>query len=404
MMPTDAMLAGYRILDLSQYLAGPMITRLLAEMGPEIIKVELAPGGDPSRQLAYIVDGRSSVYVQSNRGKKSVCVDWNTDEGLAVIRDLVGEVDVVIENFANGVLKRRGLHYEALREINPNLVMVSISAYGETSPWAARPGFDGVIQATSGLMHMTGDPDGPPSMVGFAIADNSTAVHGFAALGYALLHRERTGEGQHIDIAMVDVMFHMQDQLSQYSASRGKFHPNRVGRHHPLYCPIGTYELADGYGLLLVLQRQWANLTGAMGRPDLTDDPRFADAEARVKNAEELIGIIQDWFLTFESSAAAVEHCERHHVPFGAVMEPIDAIGHPHFEARNMVRRVEDPFIEGLMVPGTPFKFSAQPERMAEPAPLLGEHNREVLSDLLGYSDEHIADLERSETIQHGDR
>ncbi|MGI9616601.1 MAG: CaiB/BaiF CoA transferase family protein, partial [Acidimicrobiales bacterium] len=299
---------------------------------------------------------------------------------------------------------RRGLHYEALREINPNLIMVSISAYGETSPWAARPGFDGVIQATSGLMHMTGDPEGPPSMVGFAIADNSTAVHGFAALGYALLHRERTGEGQHIDIAMVDVMFHMQDQLSQYSASGGTFHPNRIGRHHPLYCPIGTYELADGFGFLLVLQRQWANLTGAMGRPDLTDDPRFADAEARVDNAVELIAIIQDWFLTFESTTAAVEHCERHHVPFGAVMEPIDAIGHPHFEARNMVRRVEDPFIDGLMVPGTPFKFSAQPERTAEPAPLLGEHNREVLADVLGYSEERIADLERSRILQNGDR
>ena len=403
-MPTEAMLAGYRVLDLSQYLAGPMITRLLAEMGPEIVKVELAPGGDPSRHLAYIVDGRSSVYVQSNRGKKSVCVDWNTDEGLAVIRDLVAEVDVVIENFANGVLRRRGLHYEALRAVNPELIMVSISAYGETSPWAARPGFDGVIQATSGLMHMTGDPDGPPSMVGFAIADNSTAVHGFAALGYALLHRERTGEGQHIDIAMADVMFHMQDQLSQYSASKGAFHPNRVGRHHPLYCPIGTYELADGYGLLLVLQRQWANLTEAMGRPDLTDDPRFADAQARVEHADELIGIIQDWFLTFESSAAAVEHCERHRVPFGAVMEPIDAIDHPHFEARNMVRRVDDPFIDGLMVPGTPFKFSAQPERLAEPAPLLGEHNREVLSTMLGYSDERIADLESAAVLQHGDR
>jgi CoA:oxalate CoA-transferase len=403
-MPTDAMLKGYRILDLSQYLAGPMITRLLAEMGPEIIKVELAPDGDPSRGLAYIVDGRSSIYVQSNRGKKSVCVDWGTEAGLGVIRDLVAEVDVVIENFANGVLERRGLHYEALRKINPELIMVSISAYGETSPWSHRPGFDGVIQATSGLMHMTGDPEGPPSMVGFAIADNSTAVHGFAALGYAMLHRERTGEGQHIDIAMADVMFHMQDQMSQYSASKGAFHPNRVGRHHPLYCPVGTYEVADGYGFLLVLQRQWPNLAKAMGRPDLIGDQRFATADARVEHAGELIPMIEQWLLTFDSLDSAVAHCEEHHVPFGAIMEPIEAIGHPHFEARNMVRRVEDPFIDGLMVPGTPFKFSAQPERVSDPAPLLGEHNREVLIGVLGYSDEQISELEQDEVLRHGDR
>jgi len=398
------MLKGYRILDLSQYLAGPMITRLLAELGPEIIKVELAPEGDPSRQLAWIVDGRSSVYVQTNRGKQSICIDWNTEEGLQIIKDLVATSDVVIENFANGVLERRGLDYEQLIKVNPELVMVSISAYGQTSPWSDRPGFDGVIQATSGLMHMTGDPEGPPSMVGFAIADNSTAVHGFAALGYALLHRERTGEGQHIDIAMADVMFHLQDQLSQYSASKGQFHPNRVGQHHSLYCPIGTYEVADGYGFLLVLQRQWKNLCEAMGRPDLENDPRFAEASARVENRTELIKLIQEWFLAFPSGDAAVEHCRRHRVPFGLVMDPIDAIGHPHFEARNMIRRVEDPWIDGLMIPGFPLKFSAQPERVAHRAPTLGEHNRSVMSDLLGYDDERITELESTGVVRRGDR
>lgn len=403
-MSTDAMLAGYRILDLSQYLAGPMVTRLLAEMGPEIIKVELAPNGDPARSLAYVVDGRSSVFVQTNRGKSGLCIDWNTEDGLAIIRDLVANVDVVIENFANGVLERRGLDYEQLRKINPKLVMASISAYGQSSPWSDRPGFDGVIQATSGLMHMTGDPNGPPAMVGFAIADNSTAVHAFAALGYALLHRERTGEGQHIDIAMADVLFHLQDQLSMYSASKGAFHPNRVGRHHPLYCPIGIYETVDGYGFLLVLDRQWSNLTEAMGRPDLTDDPRFADGSARRDNAAELIPIIQDWFLTFASGEEAVAHCAHHRVPFGLVMEPIEAIGHPHYEARNMIRRVEDPFIEGLLVPGFPLKFSAQQERVASPAPLLGEHNREVLEGLLGYEPSRVDALEEAQVIAYGSR
>lgn len=403
-MPTDAMLRGYRILDLTQYLAGPMVTRLLAEMGPEIIKVELAPGGDPSRMLPHIVDGRSSIYAQSNRGKKSLCIDWDSPGALDVIRDLVREVDVVVENFANGVLARRNLTYEDLRELNPSLVMVSISAYGETSPWADRPGFDGVIQATSGVMHMTGDPDGPPSMVGFAIADNSTGVHAFAALGYALLHRERTGEGQHVDISMADVMFHMQDQLSQHSASGGEFRPVRVGRHHPLYCPIGTYEVRDGYGFLLILHRQWPNLTEAMGRPELTDDPRFATAEDRVANRDELIDIVQEWFLTFPDGQAAEEHCRRHRVPFGLILDPVDAVGHPHFEARHMVRRVDDPYIEGLMIPGSPFKFSAQPESVPAAAPTLGQHNRDVLAEVAGYDAERLDALEASGVLRRGER
>lgn len=394
-MGTEGMLAGYRVLDLSQYLAGAGITRYLAELGPEIIKVELAPGGDPSRLLAWIVDGRSSVFVQTNRGKQSVCLDWDTDEGRRIITDLVPRCDVVVENFARGVLERRGLHYEALRELNPGLIMISITAYGQDSPWSDRPGFDGVIQATSGLMHMTGDPEGPPSSVGFAIADNSTAVHGFAALGYALLHRERTGEGQHVDIAMADVMFHLQDQLAQASLSKGAFRPNRVGRHHPLYCPVGTYDMPSGaYAFVLVLDRQWPNLVEAMGRPELRDDPRFATSASRAEHQGELVPIVQEWLLSFPDDDAVLDTCLRHRVPIGKVLDPTEAVGHPHYEAREMVRRVGDPVLGEMVMAGYPFKFSAQPDLPELVAPLLGEHNRGVLTGLLGYDDATIDALE----------
>jgi len=399
-----AMLEGYRILDLSQYLAGAGITRLLAELGPEIIKVELTPDGDPSRFIRWVKDGRSSVFIQNNRGKRSLCLDWDTDDGMRIIRELVPRCDVVVENFANGVLERRGLHYEALRELNPAIVMVSISAYGQTSPWADRPGFDGIIQATSGVMALTGPPDGPPSPVGFAIADNSTAVHGFAALGYALLHRERTGEGQHVDIAMADVMFGLQDQMAQYELSGRTWRPGRYGPHHPMYCPIGTFRLPDGFAFLLVLDRQWPNLCRAMDRLDLVDDPRFADNNARSANQGVLNPIIQDWLLSFPDNDAVAAACLEHRVPLGEVFDPSDADGHPHFEARDMVRRVPDPVLGEVTIAGYPFKFSAQPELPAIEAPVLGQHNREVLSTLLGYDGDTIDALAAAGVLHQADR
>jgi len=398
------MLEGYRVLDLSQYLAGAGITRLLAELGPEIIKVELPPHGDPSRFLQWVEDGRSSVYIQNNRGKQSLCLDWETEDGLRILRELAVHSDVVVENFAVGVLARRGLDYEALRQLNPSLVMVSISAYGQDSPWADRPGFDGVIQATSGVMALTGDPDGPPSPTGFAVADNTTAVHGFAALGYALLHRERTGEGQHIDIAMADVMFGLQDQFAQYELSGHRVRPGRNPRHHPMYCPVGTYDLPEGYGYLLVLERQWPNLCRAMDRPDLVHDPRFATGALRAEHQAELVPLVQSWLLSFPDNASVMAHCLAHRVPLGEVFDPTQAVGHPHFEARGMVRRVADPVLGQVTVAGYPFKFSAQPQLPDLYAPTLGEHNAEVLQRVLGYDDATVAELVERGVLQSGSR
>ncbi len=398
------MLQGYRVLDLSQYLAGAGITRLLAELGPEIIKVELAPHGDPSRFIPWIEDGRSSVFIQNNRGKRSLALDWDTPEGMEILRQLVPHCDVVVENFAVGVLERRNLHYEALRELRPDLVMVSVSAYGQTSPWASRPGFDGIIQATAGLMALNGDPEGAPMPLGFAIADNSTAVHGFAALGYALLHRERTGAGQHVDIAMADVLFGMQDQMAQYELSGRTWRPTRYTRHHPQYCPVGVYELPQGFGYVLVLERQWANLCAAMGRPDLVDDPRFATGPDRARNQGELVPLVQAWLLSFPDNEALLAHCLAHRVPIGEVADPLDASSNPHYVAREMVRRVPDPVLGEVTMAGYQFKFSAQPTLPDLLAPVLGEHNRDVLAGVLGYDDARIEELHRRGVLIRGDR
>jgi CoA:oxalate CoA-transferase len=401
---TTAMLEGYRVLDLSQYIAGAGCTRMLAEFGPEIIKVELAPHGDPSRLLPWVVDGRSSLYVHQNRGKRSLCVDWNTEEGLALIKELVPLCDVVVENFGFDVLAKRGLDYESVRELNPSVVMVSVSAFGRTSPYSDRPGFDGVIQAYSGMMHMTGDPERPPSAVGFAIVDNTAAVHAFAGLGFALLHRERTGEGQHIDIAMIDSMFHLNETINQAIASDGEYEPMRMGRHHQLVCPTGIFEFPEGYGILMALDRQFSYLATAMGRTDLLEDDRYATGAARATNQETLIPIIQEWLLSFPDNETLLAVCLDHRIPIGPALSPLDAIGHPHFEARDMVRTVPDPILGEVTIAGFPFKMSAQPELPDITAPLLGEHNEEVLRELLGYEPDRIASLRDHGVLVHGDR
>jgi len=398
------MLEGYRVLDLSQYLAGAGVTRMLAELGPDIVKVEIAPGGDPGRLLPFVKDGRSSFFVQMNRGKRSLCVDWERPEGLQLIKDLVAHCDVVVENFGHGVLEKRGLDYASLVELNPSVILVSVSAFGRTGPWADRPGFDGIAQAFSGMMHMTGDPERPPSAVGFAIADSSAAVHGFAALGYALLHRERTGQGQHIDIAMADVMFHLSEVIAQYDLSGGTYRPTRMGQHHPLVCPVGIYRLPQGWCILMCLDRQWPYLVAAMGRPDLGTDPRFNPAAERALNQAELVPQIQEWLLSFPDNDSVLEVCRAHRIPIAPCLDPVDAIDHPHYVAREMVRRVPDPVVGDVLIPGYPFKFSAQPDLPDLIAPLLGEHNAEVLQELLGLDAGATAVLEAAGVLLRADR
>ncbi len=187
----SAMLSGCRVLDFTQYLAGPTVTRLMAEMGADIIKVELAPMGDPARLLPMVKSGRNSYFVQQNRGKKSLCLDFNKPEALEILRALVAKVDIVVENYGAGVLTKRGLDYDSLKQINPRLIMASLSAFGRNSPLAHKTGYDFIAQAFSGLMHMNGEPDGPPMFVGIAMADVGSGVHAFAALGYALYNREK---------------------------------------------------------------------------------------------------------------------------------------------------------------------------------------------------------------------
>ena len=392
------MLEGIKVLDFTQYLAGPTVGRLMAEMGAEIIKIEIAPNGDASRGIPIVKkSGRSGYFIQQNRGKKSLCLDLKKEGANRIVEDLIKKVDVIVENFGPGVMEKKGWDWKGVQKINPSVVMASISAYGRESTLSHKTGYDWAAQAYSGLMHMNGERDGPPLPVGIGIADIGSGVHAFSAIGYALFHKLRTGRGQWLDISMVDSMFHMHDvSLQGYSLTDGKWRPFRQGAHHELIAPFGVFRGPSGYIVIMSLQPQWENVCEAIGRPELKDHPSYLTAADRGKKQNEIIRIIETWMESFEDNNAVMEHLEKYRVPAAPVMDPVDAINEPYFHSRGMVRNIEDPVLGPLTIPGFPLKFSDQPEVLDLEAPTLGQHNREVVGDLLGYKKEAIDDLEKS--------
>jgi crotonobetainyl-CoA:carnitine CoA-transferase CaiB-like acyl-CoA transferase len=398
-------LEGVRVLDFTQYLAGPSCTRLLAEMGAEVIKVEMPPYGDPTRGGVPRKNRRAGGFVQQNRGKKSICVDLRRPEGLQLVKDLVPHVDVLVENYSHGVMTRRGMDYEALSAINPRLIMASVSGFGQTGPLRHKTSFDFIAQAYAGIMHMTGDPEGPPTFVGLGMGDTNAGFHAFAALGYALYRRDRTGKGSHIDISMVDALFHMQETaVHAASMTDGEFVPMRQGRHYQPLSPAGVFKAPEGWIVILCTQGQIDYLWAAIGRPELANDPRFANNQGRLDNRDDLTALIEEWMATFATDAEVMAALEAHRVPCGPVLSPADAIDHPYFIERRMVREVHDPLAGSFVIPGFPIKFSDAPPEPDLPTAALGQHNHEVLSELLGYDEGAVRALEDEGILASKDR
>jgi len=399
------MLEGIKVLDFTQYLAGPTVTRLMAELGADIVKVEQSPGGDPSRNLPFKADGRSAYFVQQNRGKRSVCVDLSRPESTDVVLDLVRSVDVVVENYGPGVLEKRGLDYESLRAVNPRLVMASISAFGRrNSPLSHKVGFDTIAQAFSGFMHMTGERDRPPQYVGVAFADVSAGVHALTGLALALFHRERTGRGQWVDISMIDCLYHAHEMNVQLAAANPRVDPMRNGQHGGVGFPAGTFRGPQGYIVIIALDRQWPAFCDAIGRPDLVQDPRYATARDRAKARNELAALTEAWMAGFATDQEVLDALDAHRVPCAPVLTPRQTLEHPYFREREMVRVVPDPVLGTVTIPGFPFKFSDRPDLPSLEAASLGQHNAEVLTDWAGYSAEQVAALTAGGVLASRDR
>lgn len=404
------MLKGYRVLDIGQFVAAPTCTRILAEMGAEVIKLELAPfgdrgrfSGDKPRAPELKKTSQSTYYFQHNHSKKSLAVDIKQERGRALIHALIAKVDVVVENFAPGVMARAGLGYDTLSAINPKLIMCSISLAGQSGPLSDKPGFDYMGAAYAGVTSCIGETDRGPAQLPIAISDSATGVTAAMAVGFALLHRERTGEGQYIDCSLIDTYFNMHEVNVPKSSLRGpQFQPTRMGSLHPDGGPTGVFRCKDGaFVSIMVLPHQWPLMVKAMNMSELADDPRFRDARARRDNNVALKDIIERWLAGFASRDAAVAALEAERVPCAPVLTLHEAMAHPHLRARGTVRRVTDRDIGEFDIPGLAARFSRWTPATDIKADRLGEHNEAILRQLLGLSDADIQRLYCDKTIVH---
>lgn len=394
-MTRKHILSGIKILDFTHAVAGPTATRLMAEMGADIIKVELAPTGDMIRSMPYFKDGRSGYFVQQNRGKKSLCLDLRKPEAVDILKKLAAQSDILIENFTPGVIAEMGLGWEVVSELNPELIYCSISAFGQTGPLSKLPGYDYMGQAYAGVTSLIGDPEDGPMMPMLAMGDVNTGVHALAAISSALFYRSQGGGGQYIDCSLLDSYFHCQDMNVQLSSNtNGEVQPSRNGRHHPAVAPDGIFKGRDSYMFIIALTpKQWQALCGVLGREELIDDPRFVTFADRAAHLPELVEIIEGWIQSMPSDDAARQALEAAYVPVAPVLTPTEAMEHPHLIERGTVRTIRDRGLGEFQIPGVPLRFSKFTELLPLEAPFLGEHNESILRERLDMSAEEIARL-----------
>jgi formyl-CoA transferase len=385
-------LAGLKVLEMGALIAGPFCAKILAEFGADVVKLEPPGHGDPLRKWRYVKDGTSVWWHVQSRNKRSVAVDLRTPEGQAVARALAVRADIVVENFRPGTLEEWGLSYDALAKVNPGLVMVRISGYGQTGPYHERPGFGVIGEAMGGLRYVTGTPDRPPSRTGISIGDTLAALYGVIGTMFALEHRRKSGVGQVVDVALYESVFSVMESLLPEFDAFGAVR-ERTGSILPGIAPTSAYKCSDGSYVLIAGNGDsiFKRLCHAMGRADLANDPALAHNEGRAARQAWLDEQIEAWTLkcTPETVLAAMERAD---VPASKIYTIRDIVADAHYQARNMIREIRTDDEGTLKVPGVVPKLSATPGDFDSGGPTLGQHTGEVLHEL-GYDDAQIADL-----------
>jgi crotonobetainyl-CoA:carnitine CoA-transferase CaiB-like acyl-CoA transferase len=401
-------LAGIRVLDLSRVLAGPWCTQTLADLGADVIKVERPGTGDDTRSWGppFLQDatdhdtGEAAYYLGANRNKRSMTCDIALPAGQALVRALAAHCDVLVENFKVGDLERYGLSWNALKELNPRLVYCSITGFGQTGPYRERAGYDYAVQGMGGLMSVTGERDdlgGGPQKVGVAVADLFTGMYACTAILAALRHAERTGEGQWVDMALLDTQVAMLANLGANYLVSGKV-PGRSGNAHQNIVPYQVFETAPGPAgkdfLILAVgnDTQFAKFCEVAGRPELASDTRFKKNQDRVRNRAALVPMLEIIMLA-RSKPEWLAALEAAKVPCGAINNLAEVFADPHVNEREMVDTWEHPLRNGLRLVASPIKMGATPVRTELPPPLLGQHTEQVLAEVLGYDAARVAAL-----------
>jgi crotonobetainyl-CoA:carnitine CoA-transferase CaiB-like acyl-CoA transferase len=418
-------LDGIRILDLSRVLAGPWCTQTLADLGADVVKVERPgsathPGGDDTRGWGppFLRDRNgvdtleAAYYLGANRNKRSITCDIAGPEGQALIRELATKADVFVENYKVGDMARYGLDFASLRAINPRLVYCSITGFGQTGPYKDRAGYDYAIQGMGGLMSVTGErddlPGGGPQKVGVAVADLFTGLYAAVAIQAALRHAERTGEGQHIDMALLDTQVAMLANLGANYLVRGREEgnvPGRAGNAHVNIVPYQVFEVApdsDGQPQHIILavgnDSQFVKFCGVAGCPEIADDERFARNQDRVRHRATLVPVLEAIFKT-RNKADWLSALEAAKVPGGPINNLAEVFADPQVRHRAMVQRWQHPLVDAVDLVASPLKLSATPVRNDLPPPMLGEHTADVLTDWLGASSARLSELRQRGTV-----
>jgi CoA:oxalate CoA-transferase len=393
-------LEGVRVLDLSRVLAGPFCTMNLADLGAEVIKIEVPVRGDDSRGFAPRIPGSddSGYYYSVNRGKRSITLDLHKPEGAQILRDLVRHGDIVVENFSPGTMERFNAGYAQLSAANPKIILCSISGFGQTGPMAAAPAYDIVAQALGGTMSITGLPGGEPTRCGVSIGDLAAALYGVIAILGALRAREATGVGQHLDIAMLDCQVAwLEDALARYSAT-GKI-PGPIGSRHPSITPFQQFRASDDYFVAGCGNEPiWRRFCVAIGLEDLQRDPRFVTNADRTANHAQLEPLLTRHFAR-EPRAHWLSRLQAANVPCAPIANVAEVSRNPQLLERQMILHADHPTFDGLIVPGSPLKTAGVATNPNTHAPRLGEHNDEVFAQLLGYDAARIADLRARQVI-----
>lgn len=399
-----------RVLDLTRVLAGPWCTQTLADLGADVIKIERPGQGDDTRQwgppFAPDAQGQptteAAYFLAVNRNKRSVTLDIATPEGQQIVRELVAQCDVLVENFKVGDMRRYGLDYESLRAEHPGLVYCSITGFGQTGPYAPRAGYDFIVQGMGGFMSVTGEgeqvPGSSPQKAGVAIADLFTGAQATIAILAALTHRDRTGEGQHLDICLLDTQVAMMANMATNYLATGQS-PVRWGNAHPNIVPYQTFQVADGWVIVACgNDSQFRKLTEVAGSPELASDERFSTNPQRVRHRQVLIPLLDD-LMRHKTRAQWIAALEAAGVPCGPINQMADVFQDPQVLARDMLVRLPHPTAGQVSVPGSALKLSGTPVAYRSAPPLLGQHTQEVLQSLTSLSADDLQDLQARRVI-----